>query len=151
MRGLFAKIFLGFWIAQSLTFLISTVLILRRQFVRPNEIMGALNVTLPNTATAAANAYEAGGCAGLQQFAVSLRQTIYLADTPAHFLCDANVSSDAAGVLANVNANVDHDPRVHSTLVGEQNFWSTAIESAGGRHYLVPPEPPPHRQQLWFA
>ena len=40
MRGLFAKIFLGFWIAQSLTFLISTVLILRRQFVRPNEIMG---------------------------------------------------------------------------------------------------------------
>jgi two-component system, OmpR family, sensor histidine kinase CpxA len=136
MRGLFAKIFLGFWIAQSLTFLISTVLILRRQFVRPNEIMGALNVTLPNTAAAAANAYEAGGCAGLQQFAGSLRQTIYLADTPVHFLCDANVSSDAAGVLANVNANVDHDSRVHSTLVGEQNFWSTAIQSAGGRHYL---------------
>ena len=65
MRGLFAKIFLGFWIAQSLTFLISTVLILRRQFVRPNEIMGVLNTTLPSAATAAANAYEAGGCAGL--------------------------------------------------------------------------------------
>ena len=64
MRGLFAKIFLGFWIAQSLTFLISTVLILRRQFVRPNEVMGVLDSTLPNAATAAANAYEAGGCAG---------------------------------------------------------------------------------------
>ncbi len=135
MRGLFAKIFLGFWIAQSLTFLISTVLILRRQFVRPNEIMGVLNTTLPSAAAAAANAYEAGGCAGLQQFAASLRQTIYLADTPTHFLCEANVSSAAAGVLANVNANVDHDRRVHSTLVGEQNFWSTAIQSPGGRHY----------------
>jgi two-component system sensor histidine kinase CpxA len=132
MRGLFAKIFLGFWIAQSLTFLISTVLILRRQFVRPNEIIGVLNTTLPTAATAAANAYEAGGCAGLQQFGASLHQTIYLADTPAHFLCEANVSSAAAGVLARET----RDSRVHSTLIGEQNFWSTAIESAGGRHYI---------------
>ena len=121
MRGLFAKIFLGFWIAQSLTFLISTVLILRRQFVRPNEIIGVLNTILPSAATAAANAYEAGGCAGLQQFATSLRQTIYLADTPTHFLCEANVSFDAAGMLENVNG----EPRVHSTLVGEQSLWST--------------------------
>jgi two-component system, OmpR family, sensor histidine kinase CpxA len=132
MRGLFAKIFLGFWIAQSLTFLISTVLILRRQFVRPNEIMGVLNTTLPSAATAAANAYEAGGCAGLQQFAASLRQTIYLADTPTHVLCEANLSSAAAGVLARETG----DSRVHSTLIGEQNFWSTAIQSVGGRHYL---------------
>jgi two-component system sensor histidine kinase CpxA len=132
MRGLFAKIFLGFWIAQSLTFLISTVLILRRQFVRPNEVMGVLNTTLPNAATAAANAYEAGGCAGLQQFAASLRQTIYLADTPTHFLCEANVSSAAAGVLANVN----REPGVHSNLVGEQNLWSTAIQSTSGRRYF---------------
>jgi len=132
MRGLFAKIFLGFWIAQSLTFLISTVLILRRQFVRPNEIMGVLNTTLPSAATAAANAYEAGGCAGLQQFAASLRQTIYLADTPTHFLCEANTSSAAAGVLANVN----RDPGAHSTLVGDENLWTTAIQSAGGRHYF---------------
>jgi two-component system, OmpR family, sensor histidine kinase CpxA len=132
MRGLFAKIFLGFWIAQSLTFLISTVLILRRQFVRPNEIMGVLNTTLPSAAAAAANAYEAGGCPGLKQFAAPLRQTIYLADTPTHFLCEANVSSAAAGVLANVN----REPGVHSSVVGEQNFWSTAVQSATGRHYF---------------
>jgi two-component system, OmpR family, sensor histidine kinase CpxA len=132
MRGLFAKIFLGFWIAQSLTFLISTVLILRRQFVRPNEMMGVLNTTLPNAATAAANAYEAGGCAGLQQFAVSLRQTIYLADTPTHFLCEANVSSAAAGVLA----NVQREPGVRSNVVGEQNLWSMSIQSTSGRQYF---------------
>jgi two-component system, OmpR family, sensor histidine kinase CpxA len=132
MRGLFAKIFLGFWIAQSLTFLISTVLILRRQFIPPHEIVGVLNSTLPSAATAAANAYEAGGCAGLEQFVASLRQTIYLADTPTHFLCEANVSSAAAGVLA----NEARDPRVQSTLIGEQNFWSTAIQSAAGRRYF---------------
>ena len=132
MRGLFAKIFLGFWIAQSLTFLISTVLILRRQFVRPNEVMAVLNTTLPIAATAAANAYDAGGCAGLQQFAASLRQTIYLADTPTHFLCSANVSSAAARVLANANT----EPGVHSTLVGDENLWATKIQSASGRRYF---------------
>jgi two-component system sensor histidine kinase CpxA len=132
MRGLFAKIFLGFWIAQSLTFLISTVLILRHQFVRPNEIMGVLNATLPSSAAAAANAYEAGGCAGLGQFAGSLHQTIYLADTPTHFLCEPGVSSVVAGVLAKVNK----EPGVHSSLVGEVNLWSTAIQSTGGRQYF---------------
>ena len=132
MRGLFAKIFLGFWIAQSLTFLISTVLILRRQFVRPNEIMDVVNTTMPSTGTTAANAYETGGCTGLQQFAASLHQTIYLAETTGQVLCGESVPPVVAGGLANGNS---HHP-VHSTLVGDQNFWSTAIQSAGGRHYF---------------
>jgi two-component system, OmpR family, sensor histidine kinase CpxA len=128
MRGLFAKIFLGFWIAQSLTFLISTVLILRRQFVRPNETMEVLNTTMPNTGSSAANAYEAGGCTGLKQFAASLRQNIYLADGTGHVLCGESIPT---GVLANGNL---HHP-VHSTLVGDLSFWSTAVQSANGRHY----------------
>ena len=48
MRGLFTKIFLGFWIAQSLTFAISTWLIMQRSFVRPNEIMDVLKTALPS-------------------------------------------------------------------------------------------------------
>src|SRR5580700_10939109 len=87
MRGLFTKIFLGFWIAQSVTFFISTMLIMRHRFVRPNEMMEVLNSTLPSAAAAAANAYEAGGCPGLQRFAGSLRPTVYLADSKSHFLC----------------------------------------------------------------
>ena len=51
MRGLFTKIFLGFWIAQSLTFVISTMLILRHHFVRPSEMMEVLNSTLPSAGT----------------------------------------------------------------------------------------------------
>jgi two-component system sensor histidine kinase CpxA len=131
MRGLFAKIFVGFWIAQSLTFLISTVLILRRQFVRPNEMMEVLNTTMPNTGATAANAYEAGGCTGLQQFAASLRQNIFLADTTGHVFCDESIPAVVAGVLANGNL---HHP-VHSTVAGDLNFWSTAVQSANGRRY----------------
>ena len=47
MRGLFTKIFLGFWIAQSLTFVISTMLILQHRFVRPDELIEVLKATLP--------------------------------------------------------------------------------------------------------
>ena len=92
MRGLFTKIFLGFWIAQSVTFFISTMLIMRHRFVRPNEVMEVLSSTLPSAAAAAANAYETGGCSGLQQFAGSLHQTVYLTDSTSHFLCQRSGS-----------------------------------------------------------
>src|SRR5580692_5397172 len=100
MRGLFTKIFLGFWIAQSVTFFISTMLIMRHRFVRPNEMNEVLNSTLPSAAAAAVNAYESGGCSGLQQFAGSLRQTIYLADSPNHFLCQSAGPSADPELLA---------------------------------------------------
>ena len=56
MRGLFTKIFLGFWIAQSLTFVISTMLILQHRFVGAHDIIQVLNTTLPSTVGAAVNA-----------------------------------------------------------------------------------------------
>ncbi len=133
MRGLFAKIFLGFWIAQSLTFLISTVLDPAPPVCAAQRNHGSFEHHPAHRGDCGGERIRGGGCAGLQQFAASLRQTIYLADTPTHFLCGANVSSAAAGVLA----NAEHGrPGVHSSLVGEQNLWSTAIQSAAGRHYF---------------
>jgi two-component system sensor histidine kinase CpxA len=132
VRGLFTKIFLGFWIAQSLTFFISTMLILRHRFIHPGDMMDVLNATLPSAVAAAVNAYETEGCAGLRQFAGSLHQTIYLADTPAHLLCGVAVSPAAAAALSAAG----RAPGVHPSLVGDQYLWSTAIQSASGRRYL---------------
>jgi two-component system sensor histidine kinase CpxA len=132
MRGLFTKIFLGFWIAQSLTFVISTILILQHRFVRPTEIMEVLNATLPSEGTAAADAYEARGCSGLRQYAGSLRQTIYLADSPHQLVCE----TDGFPIGADVLTTADKGHGVVSTSVGEEYFWSTAIHSASGRRYL---------------
>ena len=132
MRGLFTKIFLGFWIAQSLTFVISTMLILQHRFVRPNEIMEVLNATLPSVGASAVNAYETGGCSGLQQYAASLRQTIYLADTANHLLCETAGFPVAADALK----AADKEPGVFSNSVGDEYLWSTAIHSASGRRYL---------------
>ena len=132
MRGLFTKIFLGFWIAQSVTFFISTMLIMRHRFVRPNEMNEVLNSTLPSAAAAAVNAYESGGCSGLQQFAGSLRPTVYLADSKSHFLCrDSDPSADPALLAA-----ADKEPGEHPKTVGENYLWSTATHSASGQRYL---------------
>jgi len=132
MRGLFTKIFLGFWIAQSLTFFISTMLILQHRFFRPSDVMEVLDATLPTAVAAAVNAYETGGCAGLQHFAGSLHQVIYLADSPTHLLCGVEISSAAQAELAASN----REPGVHLKLVGDDYLWSTSIQSATGRHYL---------------
>jgi two-component system sensor histidine kinase CpxA len=132
MRGLFTKIFLGFWIAQSLTFFISTMLILQRRFIRPNEVMQVLNSTMPSTAATAANAYERDGCSGLQQFADSLHETIYLADSPSRVLCGAQISFAAASALASANGK----PGVQSSLVGDDYLWSTSSQSTNGHRYL---------------
>ena len=133
MRGLFTKIFLGFWIAQSLIFLITTLLILQHHWVRPDETMEVLNVTLPIAGTAAVQAYEAAGCEGLRQYSASLRQTIYLADTANHFLCPPAGSA----LIAEALAKSDSRHIVNATTAGDINVWSTAIQSAAGHRYVL--------------
>src|SRR5271156_1012091 len=123
MRGLFTKIFLGFWIAQSLTFVITTMLIVQHRWVRPNETMEVLNTTLPMAASAAANAYETAGCSGLRDYAASLRQNLYLADPPDHLLCEPGGAPLVAGAFTAPNKR----PGVFAISVGETNVWSTTI------------------------
>lgn len=132
MRGLFTKIFLGFWIAQSVTFFISTMLIVRHRFARPNEMMEVLHDTLPNAASAAVSAYETGGCASLQQFSTSLHQTVFLTDSAGHLLCGSAVSSATTQSLA----LADKVSGVHYSLIGDNYFWSMATPSGSGRRYL---------------
>src|ERR1700677_1007792 len=121
MRGLFTKIFLGFWIAQSLTFAISTMLILQHSFVRPNEIMDVLKTTLPSEGAAVVSIYETAGCSGLREYAASRHLTIYLADTPNHLLCEPANSPVAADALT----AAAQQPGVLSTPAGDYYLWST--------------------------
>ena len=160
MRGLFTKIFLGFWIAQSLTFGITTMLILQHHWLRPNQMMEVLEAMLPSVGANAANTYETAGCSGLRSYGQSLRQIIYLADTPGHLVCQADGSSAGAVALAAANKH----PGSFSTQAGESNVWSAAVLSASGGRYvflLVKPLSEPRNwwhdlahfafPQLWVA
>lgn len=132
MRGLFAKIFFFFWVAQSLTFIISTTLILQHRFTRPDQMFDALNITLKSEGADAVQAYEQGGCGAFQQYAASLRQVIYIADATGNFLCDA-VSSEKYGKAL---SKVERSSPVFSVQVGNRSLWPTSIVSSSGRHYL---------------
>lgn len=131
MRGLFTKIFLGFWIAQSLTFAISTLLIMQHSFVRPNEIMDVLKTALPSEGAAVVNTYETAGCDGLREYAASRNLAIYLADAPGHLLCDP-----AGAPAEDVLAAAENQPGVHSTPAGDKYLWSTTVHSASGHSYV---------------
>ena len=63
MRGLFLKIFAIFWVAQSLIFVISIMLIVRQRFPGP-VVSDALDSILLHNAQLAVRAYEANGCIG---------------------------------------------------------------------------------------
>jgi two-component system, OmpR family, sensor histidine kinase CpxA len=131
MRGLFTKIFLCFWIAQSLTFVISTTLILQHHFARPDQLVDVLKLTLGNEARAAANAYESGGCDGLARYAAGLHQTVYMADSSAHLLCQHGDSSAYNEALSRME-----QARLSSTRVGQEYLWSLQIHSASKRQYF---------------
>jgi len=74
MRGLFFKVFIILWIAQSLIFVISTALILRRHFDRPDVFFDAIRSSMQAEAKDAVAAFESGGCAGPRETSLSASQ-----------------------------------------------------------------------------
>jgi hypothetical protein len=78
MRGLFLKIFVIFWIAQSMIFVISMALILRHHFERPDAMFDELNSRLQIDAAKVAGAFEAGGCDSVHAYGASISETLGL-------------------------------------------------------------------------
>src|SRR6185312_15586218 len=87
MRGLFFKIFIIFWIAQSLIFVISTLLIVRRHFEGPQATFDVLTSTMRTDAQGAVRAYESGGCNALKAYGVSISQTVALENASGRIVC----------------------------------------------------------------
>src|ERR1035437_2636868 len=97
MRGLFFKVFIIFWIAQSLIFVISTALIVRRHFEGPDAQWDMLNNALGTDGKGAAAAWETGGCAALEAYGTSIEQMVSLADATGQVLCKPGGLEGLAG------------------------------------------------------
>lgn len=151
MRGLFAKIFIFFWVALSLTFIISTTLILQRRFTRPDQIFNALGITLNSEGLTAAQAYEQGGCNAFRQYVASLHQTVYLSTSSGDLLCEQKNAHRYNSALL----QVENNPSVFSVQAGAQYLWVVRISSPTDKHYLfmlVTPYHPAHQRwthDLW--
>ena len=129
MRGLFFKIFIIFWIAQSMIFVISTALIVQHHFASPDALFDALDSSLQNDAVRAAGAYEAGGCDAFHAYAATIAQKIALEDSAGQDLCSAT-GMELLGQRAPT------PERIIGTQVGRQYILRVPVSSGSGKRYV---------------
>jgi two-component system, OmpR family, sensor histidine kinase CpxA len=129
VRSLFFKIFIIFWIAQSLIFVITTALIVARRFPHPASILDPAFTSLRKEATQAMNAFDAGGCAGFDAFAQKGREPIALIDESGKTIC-GNTTLSAP-------AQVSSDEEVHGRQVESDTAWTFSAASASGKKFRI--------------
>ena len=89
MRGLFIKIFIIFWIAQSLIFVISTALIIRHHFPDPGVSFDALSASQRHDAVEIVDRFEKGGCLAITSAAGRYGYSVALEDATGNGVCSA--------------------------------------------------------------
>lgn len=139
MRSLFFKIFIIFWIAQSLIFVISTAFILAHRFPRPNFLLDPAFSNLTANAVDGANRFEAGGCTAFTDYAEQRHEDLSLADANGKMLCGQ--APAAVNVLAGQNG------AIQARQAGDVTVWSAPAVSASGKNYLFIAVVPIHREQ----
>ena len=129
MRGLFLKIFAIFWLAQSLIFVISTLLIVRQRFPTGNIVSEALDNNLIHNASAAVRAYESSGCAGfLDRTTRNQPAGAVLFGDHGNLLC----VDRAIGPIPDQLLHLD---RVDGRQVGNHFLWIVPVHAASGYVY----------------
>ncbi len=143
MRGLFFKIFIIFWIAQSLIFVISTAFILTHRFPRPNFMLDPAFNNLSANAVEGSKRFESGGCAAFNEYAQQRHETLALADANGKILC-----GQAPPVTEGLTESND---AVHARRFGNVTVWSAPAVSASGTNYLFIAAVPVHQEQhTWY-
>ena len=127
MRSLFFKIFIIFWIAQSLIFLISTALILASRFPHPASILDPAFTSLRTEATQGLSAFDSKGCKGFEEFATDRREMLALVDESGSTVC--------GNAQLNTGAQVASAADVYGRQVGTDTVWTFPLTSADGRKF----------------
>lgn len=143
MRGLFFKIFIIFWIAQSLIFIISTAFILAHRYPRPNFFLDPAFNNLSANAVEGSNRFEAGGCTAFHAYAQQRNENLAIADTDGKILC-----GETPPIFP---GKADSTGTVQARQVGNVTVWNAPAMSASGKSYLFIAIVPIHREQhTWY-
>jgi len=143
MRGLFFKIFIIFWIAQSLIFVISTAFILAHRFPRPNFMLDPAFNNLSANAVEGAKRFESGGCTAFNEYGKQRHENLALADANGKILC---------GQTPPVTAGLtESNGPVQARRAGNVTIWSAPAISARGTNYLfIAVVPVRQEQHTWY-
>jgi two-component system, OmpR family, sensor histidine kinase CpxA len=144
MRGLFFKIFIIFWIAQSLIFIISTAFILAHRYPRPNFFLDPAFNNLSANAVEGSNRFEAGGCAAFNAYAQQRNENLAIADMNGKILCGQAPVAAISGQAATNGA-------IQAREFGNVTVWSAPASSRSGKSYLFIAVVPIHREEhTWY-
>lgn len=142
MRSLFFKIFIIFWIAQSLIFVISTSLILSRRFPHPASMLDPAFTSLHLDAAQAMKAFDAQGCSGFEAFAQTRSETLALMDEQGKTVCGQ--------LILNPPVQVSSSEEIYGRQVGRETVWAFSVTSANGSAYRFVVSV--HRQEhTWYG
>ena len=144
MRSLFFKIFVIFWIAQSLIFVISTSVILGRRIPRP-VFLGPIFEDVRNDSVNAVTLFESKGCADLVAYAAARHYTVALRDEAGHDIC----TSGAVPAIKLQSATAD---QLTGFETASQCIWFRPVTSATGKKYIyVLSVPRSHEHHSWYG
>jgi two-component system sensor histidine kinase CpxA len=145
MRSLFFKIFVIFWIAQSLIFVISTAVILNRRYPGPAGLINPLAQGLRSDSATAVAAYESNGCAALHAFAASRRYSAALEDGAGKRLCDSPDVPPSP-------LPPQRDPGLSGRYAGNRFLWTLpAASPSGAKYVLLLSIAPGHERHSWYS
>ena len=144
MRSLFFKIFIIFWIAQSLIFVITTAFILSRRFPRPASMLDPAFTSLHYESTLALKAFDSHGCQGFNAFAKERNEVLSLVDPNGQTVCgEAGLST---------TAQVASGAEIYGRQLGKDTLWTFPVTSASGRMFrFVVLVPARHEEHTWYG
>lgn len=147
LRSLFFRIFAVFWVAQSLIFIITTTVIVRRTFIAPEILSDALDSNLQHVAADALEAYDSGGCRAFQASTTRHQSsTSLLLNRQGRVLC----STSDTPFLPSVP--LPFPTRIIGREVNHRYLWLVPVHSGAGTPleyvWLQPPpsQNSPHRR-----
>lgn len=141
---LFLKIFIIFWIAESLIFVISTALILNRRFPGPAPFLGPAFNALRSESSHAIADYEARGCAAMLEHQQERHATMALADANGSVLCKTDEFSALKATVPSAE--------IGGVQAGNSYIWTVRAASASGKDYLYMLSVPHSREKrTWYG
>ena len=151
MRSLFLRIFAIFWVAQSLIFIITTTVIVRRTFIAPEVLSDALDSNLQHVATDAMDAYDNGGCRAFQASTTRHEPSgSLLFDRGGRVLCST------ATTAFHLSVPLPFATRIIGHEVDHRYLWLVPVHARSGaqlEYVWVQPPPSknsPHRRGNFF-
>lgn len=131
MRGLFFKVFIIFWIAQSLIFVISTSFVLRHRFQpSPDVLRASLFPELRSKGNELVRAFESGGCEAVRNLAVAHQDELLLEYDSGQALC-------RVGQVPVTQVAAAGREQITGAQVNSRYVWRIPVLSGSNHHYLI--------------